>query len=64
MNPLLFESNDNETPCKHSKEEIESKYDFNLYKNAYDFFDKYSLERQFYTMPNTSLAPKFSKFGK
>lgn len=64
MNPLLFESNNNKKPCEHSKEDIESKYDFNLYKNAYDFFDKYSLERQFYTMPNTSLAPQFSKFSK
>lgn len=62
MNQMLY--SDNKKACKHNKKEIENNYDFNLYKNAYDFFDKYSLERQFYTMPSTTIAPDFTKFSK
>ena len=63
MNPMLFEKN-NSVPCKYNKDNIDSKYDFNLYKNSYDLFDKYHLERQFYTMPVNTITPNFKRFGQ
>lgn len=43
---------------------IENKFNFNLYKDASDIFSKNNSQRQFYTMPVTTIPNKQTKFAK
>ena len=49
--------------CEYS-EEVDKKYKFNLYQNSNDLFDVKHLERQFYTMPITTVPNDVVSFGK
>tara|TARA_B100000683_G_C12374974_1_gene508758 strand:+ start:209 stop:865 length:657 start_codon:yes stop_codon:yes gene_type:complete len=43
---------------------IDTKYSYNLYKDADDIFDRNTTQRQFYTMPVTTIPNEQTKFAK
>lgn len=59
MNVLATQDNVDLPACNHSnskiKKDVEKYYKFNLYQNSTDIFDKKNLERQFYTMPVSTI---------
>lgn len=60
MNTLIHELNDGpkkpncDIDDKEVKEKIEEEYNYNLYKDVNDIYDKNNSQRQFYTMPETT----------
>lgn len=61
MNVLLTDERDRKPACSFStqvKKDVEEKFGFNLYKNVGDIFGKENSQRQFYTVPNTSIPNK------
>jgi hypothetical protein len=64
MNLLVNDSNVDLPACEYDKKLVDSKYKFNLYQNSNDLFDKKNLERQFYTMPITTIPNNTIEFGK
>ena len=63
MNVLRYNDNLNIPACEYSKD-VDKKYKFNLYQNSNDLFDNKHLERQFYTMPITTIPNDVVTFGK
>ena len=60
MNILVTQDKINLPNCDYDKkvsDEVDEFYKFNLYQND-DLFDKKNLERQFYTMPITTIPNK------
>ena len=63
MNPLLtdYKENPNTEACTTDasiEDEINEKFDFNLYRSYSDVFKKESSDRQFFTMPSTTIPNK------
>lgn len=46
------------------KEEIEDKYNYNLYRDVGDLYGKSNSQRQFYTMPSTTIPNNQTSFAK
>ena len=46
------------------KEEIEDKYNYNLYRDVGDLYGKSNGQRQFYTMPSTTIPNNQTSFAK
>lgn len=63
MNVLRYDDKLNIPACEYSKD-VDKKYKFNLYQNSKDLFDNKHLERQFYTMPITTIPNDIVTFGK
>lgn len=59
MNILATQEKVDLPGCNHSndkiKKDVDKYYKFNLYQNSSDIFDKKHLERQFYTMPVSTI---------
>tara|TARA_B100001964_G_scaffold243366_1_gene321125 strand:+ start:820 stop:1407 length:588 start_codon:yes stop_codon:yes gene_type:complete len=51
-------------PTKKVKESIENSFNTNLYRNVSDVFGKQNGQRQFYTMPSTTIPNDQTKFAK
>ena len=64
MNVLNMDSDVKLPACRYDKKLVNDKYKFNLYQNSNDLFDKKNLERQFYTMPVTTIPNDTIEFGK
>ncbi len=63
MNVLVNDAEVNLPACDYDKNLVDDKYKFNLYQNSNDIFDKKNLERQFYTMPVTTIPNDTIEFG-
>ena len=66
MNVLVTQDNVNLPNCDYDKEitdKVDEFYKFNLYQNSDDIFDKKNLERQFYTMPISTIPNKQIDFA-
>lgn len=65
MNVLANQSNIRLPSCNfnENKDKINKFYKFNLYQNSTDIFDNKHLERQFYTMPITTIPNDTKKFS-
>jgi hypothetical protein len=48
---------------KFVKKEIKDNFNFNLYKNVEDLWEKKNSQRQFYTLPNTILPNNQKEFA-
>ena len=70
MNVLMSDYTDNpnrDPACKLSTEinkEIEEHFNYNLYKNTDDLFNKNNSQRQFYTNPSTTIPNDQDSFSK
>lgn len=66
MNVLVTQDEQDLEACENRNPEIKelSKkyYKFNLYQNGDDLFDKKNMERQFYTMPSSTIPNNQSEF--
>lgn len=51
------------TNMREINSEIDSKFDINLYKDLSDVFDKMNSQRQYYTMPVTTIPNKQKSFA-
>lgn len=56
MNPIIYGNNNSQKPClsynnKGVQEDIENKFNQDLYKDVNDIFGKNNSQRQFYTIP-------------
>lgn len=69
MNPLVDEHNDGDIPaaCNADNEEISDKitatFNENLYRNIEDVFERSNYQRQFYTVPNTTIPNQQTEFS-
>lgn len=68
MNLLVSDMKYNPThkACKHNKnikQQIEKKFNNNLYKDISDVYNRDHSQRQYYTMPSTSLANEQGQFA-
>lgn len=70
MNVLMSDYTDNperKAACPSNqkiKEAIEEKFNYNLYKNTDDLFNRNNSQRQFYTTPNTTIPNDQESFAK
>lgn len=64
MNVLSYDSKVRLPACEYDKKLVDNFYKFNLYQNSNDLFDKRNLERQFYTVPITTIPNDTLEFGK
>ena len=67
MNRLPTDSLDRSEACKYNeeiKEEINDNFNTNLYLDLGDIYQKNNSQRQYYTMPNTSLINKQKEFAE
>lgn len=48
---------------KRLQKDIDDKFNFNLYRDVEDIFDRMSSQRQFYTMPVTTIPSEQGKFA-
>lgn len=68
MNVLVTQNDENLPACDSRDKEVRKLtkkfYKFNLYQNGDDLFDKKNMERQFYTMPSTTIPNKQDDFMK
>jgi hypothetical protein len=70
MNINLITSNKTQEPAPISwnddsiKEKIEEKYNYNLYRDVGDLYGKSNSQRQFYTMPSTTIPNNQTSFAK
>ncbi len=66
MNILVTQNNVDLPACDIDKpkisKEVDKLYKFNLYQNSSDIFDRKSLERQFYTMPVSTIPNKQGEY--
>ncbi len=49
---------------KEVKEEIEDKFNYNLYRDVGDLYSKNNSQREFYTMPSTEVIPDQTSYAK
>jgi len=73
MNVLLTDYNDNPNrealsklnayPNERLQKDIDDKFNYNLYRDVEDIFDRMSSQRQFYTMPVTTIPNEQNKFA-
>jgi len=67
MNINIGDNPNNPLPCIHTdeiKEDINSKFNYNLYRDTDDLFERFNSQRQFYTTPNTSVPNDQTKFAE
>jgi hypothetical protein len=74
MNPTLIDINENPEREAYSKKsfinndevanEIEDKFSYNLYQDVSDVFGKSNSQRQFYTVPSTTIPNDQDSFAK
>lgn len=70
MNINLITDPKNQPPAEKSwdnnfvKQNIENNFDHNLYKDVSDLFGKSNSQRQFYTMPSTTIPNNQTEFAK
>jgi hypothetical protein len=70
MNNLVsdYKFNTKKNPaCRHNpqiKQKMENSFNHNLYKNVGDIYGKNNSQRQFYTMPSTTIPNDQNKFAK
>ncbi len=70
MNPQLLDFNDGEKPVacnsddKDINEDIVDKFNKNLYRNVDDLFETHNSQRQFYTIPDTSIPNQQTEFAE
>lgn len=67
MNHLIHDKLDKDSACDYTKEtkkEIESAFNTNLYQDLTDIYDKNNSQRQFYTMPVTTVPNNQEDFAK
>ncbi len=66
MNVLMTQSQERLPACDSRDKEVseltDKYYKFNLYQNAEDIFDKKNMERQFYTMPSSTIPNDQNEF--
>lgn len=66
MNILVTQDKQELPACDSREEEVKDLtnkyYKFNLYQNGEDLFDKKNMERQFYTMPSSTIPNKQNEF--
>jgi hypothetical protein len=64
----LMDNRDRPEGCmstdKLIKQDIDYKFNYNLFKNVEDVFDRGYSQRQFYTMPSTTIPNKQTEFAK
>ena len=65
MNVLPTDNRDRKEACTTNdmKENINNKFEFNLYKNIGDVFGNENSQRQFYTMPSTTIPNNRKDFA-
>ena len=65
MNPLYWKEDGDKPACSYDeyKEDINDFYNFNLYKDVSDIFSRSDTERQFYTMPITTVQSRQGDFS-
>jgi len=66
MNHLILEESDKKPACDYTKEtkkEINSAFNTNLYQDLTDIYDKNNSQRQFYTMPVTTIPNNQKDFA-
>ena len=54
-------------PCEHTdniKENINDKFNYNLYRDVDDLFERHNSQRQFYTMPSRTLPNNQTEFAE
>ena len=66
---LIGDSKTKEAACpswdnKNIQKDIETKFDYNLYKDVSDLFGKSNSQREYYTMPSTTIPNKQTEFAK
>ena len=67
MNINIGDDPTNNPACIHTdeiKEDINSKFNYNLYRDTDDLFERFNSQRQFYTTPNTSVPNDQTKFAE
>tara|TARA_Y100000389_G_scaffold17613_2_gene15387 strand:+ start:4373 stop:4921 length:549 start_codon:yes stop_codon:yes gene_type:complete len=67
MNILPVDERDRDKACDYDsevKETINSKFNVNLYKDLNDVFDRNNSQRQFYTMPSSTIPNNQTDFAK
>ena len=67
MNINIGDHPQNPPACQHTseiKENINDKFNYNLYQDVDDQFEKHNSQRQFYTTPNTSMPNDQTKFAE
>lgn len=64
MNILSNDSKVKLPACEYDKNLVDKYYKFNLYQNSNDIFENKNLERQFYTVPITTIPNDTLEFGK
>ena len=67
MNILPGDSRGRDQACSYTKEtksQIEDAFETNLYDDIDDIYGKKNSQRQFYTMPSTSMPNKQTEFGQ
>jgi len=66
MNVLVTQDEERLPACDSRDEEVskltDKYYKFNLYQNGEDIFDKKNMERQFYTMPSSTIPNDQNQF--
>lgn len=60
----LMDNRDRPEACQNNDEETKKFFDYNLFKNVDDFYDKSYSQRQFYTMPSTTIPNDQTGFAK
>lgn len=67
MNPSLIGNNNKYNSCsienKHIKDNIDYFFNKNVFRETDDIYDKYLLDRQFYTVPSTSIPNNREKLA-
>jgi hypothetical protein len=53
----------NAYPNERLQKDIDDKFNYNLYRDVEDIFDRMSSQRQFYTMPVTTIPNEQGKFA-
>ena len=67
MNVNIGDHPQNPPACNYTseiKENINNKFNYNLYQDVDDQFEKFNSQRQFYTTPNTSVPNDQTKFAE
>ena len=67
MNHLILDESDKKPACDYTKETkkgINSAFNTNLYQDLTDIYDKNNSQRQFYTMPVTTIPNNQKDFAK
>lgn len=67
MNINIGDNPNQPPPCKHTKDikqNINDKFNYNLYRDVDDVFERYNSQRQYYTMPATTVPNNQTEFAE